>query len=60
MAAVLVVVLFIIAMRKKIAYLKILLLCFVSNIILIFSVGYIFNNILKPHQQARIETLPGD
>jgi len=59
LAAVLVVVLFIIAMRKKIAYLKILLLCFVSSIILIFSVGYIFNNILKPHQQARIETLLG-
>lgn len=57
LAAVLVVVLFIIAFRKKIAYLKILLLCFVSSIILIFSVGYLFNNILKPHQQARIETL---
>lgn len=58
-AAPLVVVLLIVAFRRRIVYLKTLLLAFVSSIILIFSVGYVFNNILKPHQQARIETLLG-
>ncbi|MDD2289693.1 MAG: rod shape-determining protein RodA [Bacteroidales bacterium] len=59
LAAPLVLTLAIIAFRKRIAYLKTLLLCFISSIVLIFSVGYLFNNILKPHQQARIETLLG-
>ncbi|MDD2538701.1 MAG: rod shape-determining protein RodA [Bacteroidales bacterium] len=51
--------LLVVAFRKKIMYLKTILLGFVSSIIMIFSVGYLFNNVLKPHQQARIETLLG-
>lgn len=59
LTAPLVIILLIIAFRRRIMYLKTLLLGFISSIILIFSVGYVFNNILKPHQRARIETLLG-
>ena len=55
----LVIVSLILAFRKRLTFLKILVLSFVGSIVLIFSVGYLFNNVLRPHQQARIETLLG-
>jgi len=55
----LVIVSLVFAFRKRLSFLKILVLSFVCSVVLIFSVGYLFNNVLKPHQQARIETLLG-
>lgn len=45
--------------RKKNRYIKPLFLSFVCSALLIFSVDFIFNNILQPHQQTRIENLLG-
>ena len=42
---------------KRVRHLKYLMLGFVCSIILIFSVQFIFNNILQPHQRSRIENL---
>ncbi len=47
------------ALVKRIQYLKGLVLCYVCAVALVFSVDYIFHNILQPHQQARIENLLG-
>ena len=44
---------------KRVLHLKYLMLGFVCSIILIFSVQFIFNNILQPHQRSRIENLLG-
>lgn len=44
---------------KKYAHLKYLLLSFTCALLLIFSVDFIFENILQPHQRARIENLLG-
>ena len=44
---------------KRVQHLKYLMLGFVCSIILIFSVQFIFNNILQPHQRSRIENLLG-
>lgn len=44
---------------KRVRHLKYLMLGFVCSIILIFSVQFIFNNILQPHQRSRIENLLG-
>ncbi len=44
---------------KSIKYMKPLFLSFVCSVMLIFSVDFIFNNILQPHQRARIENLLG-
>ena len=59
LAGVLSVTLLIIAFRKKITYLKVLVPVFAASVLLVFSVDYVFNKALKPHQQARIETLLG-
>jgi rod shape determining protein RodA len=59
LAGVLSVTLLMIAFRKKITYLKVLIPVFAGCVLLVFSVDYVFNNALKPHQQARIETLLG-
>ena len=44
---------------KRGRHLKYLLAGFVCSIALIFSVEFIFNNILQPHQRSRIENLLG-
>lgn len=44
---------------KRGAHLKYLLAGFICSIALIFSVEFIFNNILQPHQRSRIENLLG-
>jgi rod shape determining protein RodA len=59
LTALLSVILLVIAFRKKRTFLKILVPVFVGCVLLVFSVDYLFNNLLKPHQQARIETLLG-
>ena len=35
------------------------ILSFIAGVVLIFSTNYVFNNILQPHQQKRIEVLLG-
>ena len=59
LAGVLSATLLIIAFKNKITYLKVLLPVFAGCVLLVFSVDYVFNKALKPHQQARIETLLG-
>jgi rod shape determining protein RodA len=59
LTAVLSVILLIIAFRKKLTFLKILIPVFIACVLFVFSVDYLFNKVLKPHQQARIETLLG-
>lgn len=44
---------------RRAKHLKFLFLGFICSIILIFSVQFIFNNILQPHQRSRIENLLG-
>ncbi len=44
---------------KRARHLKYLLLGFICSLMLIFSVQFIFNNILQPHQRSRIENLLG-
>ena len=59
LAGVLSATLLVIAFKNKITYLKVLLPVFAGCVLLVFSVDYVFNKALKPHQQARIETLLG-
>lgn len=47
------------AFRKKIKYITALLVYFVGTIIFTSSVDYAFNNVLKPHQQKRINIMLG-
>jgi rod shape determining protein RodA len=47
------------AIKKKIAYLWYLLMCFAGSVALIYSVEFIFNNVLQEHQRVRIENLLG-
>lgn len=47
------------AFKKKIVYLWYLLICFIGSIALIYSVEFIFNKVLQPHQRVRIENLLG-
>ncbi len=47
------------AAKKKIYHTKYIALCFCCSVFFIFSVNFIFNNILQPHQRARIENLLG-
>jgi rod shape determining protein RodA len=49
----------IVAFKKRLQYLKMILLGFICAVAFTFSVGYIFNNILQPHHRARIENLLG-
>lgn len=44
---------------KKSKHLKYLITGFICSLALIFSVEFIFNNILQPHQRSRIENLLG-
>ena len=44
---------------KRMKHLKFLLTGFICSIILVFSVQFIFNNILQHHQRERIENLLG-
>ncbi len=44
---------------KRARHLKYLLTGLICSVILIFSVQFIFNNILQPHQRSRIENLLG-
>ena len=45
--------------EKRARHLKYLITGIVCSIILVFSVEFIFNNILQPHQRSRIENLLG-
>lgn len=45
--------------RKRARHIKFLFLSFICSLGLIFSVQFIFNEILQPHQRARIENLLG-
>ncbi len=47
------------AFKKRVAYLWYLIICFVGSIALIYSVQFIFNNVLQEHQRVRIENLLG-
>ncbi len=47
------------AFKKKLRHTKYIVLCFCCSVLFIFSVNFIFNNILQPHQRARIENLLG-
>lgn len=44
---------------KKARHIKPLFLSFICSVALVFSVEFIFNEILQPHQRARIENLLG-
>lgn len=44
---------------KRMKHLKLLMLSFLCSIALVFSVDFIFQKILQPHQRARIENLLG-
>ena len=46
-------------LRKRIPYFKVISSIFTVSLMLIFSVNFIFNNVLQPHQRARIENLLG-
>lgn len=45
--------------RKRIPYFKVISSIFTVSLMLIFSVNFIFSNVLQPHQRARIENLLG-
>lgn len=47
------------AFVKRISHLKVVALCAVCAMGFTFSVDFIFNNIVQPHQRARIENLLG-
>lgn len=47
------------ALKRKVAYLWYLLICFVGSVALIYSVQFLFNKVLQPHQRVRIENLLG-
>lgn len=44
---------------KKAGHIKLLFLSFLCSVVLVFSVEFIFEKILQPHQRARIENLLG-
>jgi len=46
-------------LKQRVAHLWYILICFIVSATLIFSVDFIFENILKGHQRARIENLLG-
>lgn len=45
--------------RKRLYFIKYLAISLVSSLIIIFSVNFIFENVLQAHQRARIENLLG-
>ena len=47
------------AAQKRVQHVKFTATCFLLSVLFIFSVDFIFNNILQPHQRARIENLLG-
>ena len=47
------------AVKKKLHHVKLITTCFFLSVMFIFSVNFIFNNILQPHQRSRIENLLG-
>ena len=47
------------ALKKKIRYFWPVLLFFTGSVFIASSVDYMFNNMLKPHQRARIEDMLG-
>lgn len=48
-----------ISLKKRWYYLRNSLLVFLLSVMMIFSVDFVFHNVLKEYQQARIETLLG-
>ncbi len=50
---------FIIAVRKKIPQITFILLFLLTFIAFSYSVDYVFHNVLKPHQQTRVNILLG-
>ncbi|MDR0728616.1 MAG: rod shape-determining protein RodA [Prevotellaceae bacterium] len=49
----------IIAVRHRLRYVWYILCFFIGSIALIYSVDYVFDHVLKPHQRDRIENLLG-
>lgn len=47
------------SIKKRMVHTKYIALCFCCSVLFIFSVDFIFNNILQAHQRARIENLLG-
>jgi rod shape determining protein RodA len=47
------------AYRKKLQYIYLILLFLAGSVGFTFSVDYVFNNVLKPHQQHRVNILLG-
>lgn len=47
------------ALRQRLSQLLIVIAVYMCLVMLTFSVDYVFNNILEPHQRARIEELLG-
>lgn len=47
------------AAKKRMGHVKRIAACFFISVLFIFSVDFIFDNILQPHQRARIENLLG-
>ncbi|MBR7157798.1 MAG: rod shape-determining protein RodA [Bacteroidales bacterium] len=47
------------AAKKKMHHVKHIAACFFLSVMFIFSVNFIFDNILQPHQRSRIENLLG-
>ena len=47
------------ALKKKIRYFWPVLLFFIGSVSIASSVDYVFDNLLKPHQRARIENMLG-
>ncbi|WP_372775851.1 rod shape-determining protein RodA [Mangrovibacterium sp.] len=47
------------ALRQRLNQILLVLLIYLGLVMLTFSVDYVFNNILEPHQQARIDELLG-
>ena len=52
-------ILFIIAVRKRMKYLYMIIVLLVGSIAFTYTVDYAFDNILKPHQQTRVNILLG-
>lgn len=50
---------FVYAYRKKLRYVSLIVLMLAGSILFTFSVDYFFNNILKDHQQHRVNILLG-
>jgi rod shape determining protein RodA len=47
------------AIRRKLRYLWFIFCFFIGSVALTYSVDYVFNDVLKPHQRDRIENLLG-